>query len=473
MPDRARVGLEIDVQSRAAGKPVDESEPFRIALMGDFSGRANRGLKGGAREARPILLDRDNFDAVLKKCAPSLDLQIPGSPEPLHLFFTSLDDFRPEALRHLVSAPPSRREPPPEKARPQQPPPPPGGLLDQMVEAAEPASPRQAALRAGDLQGFLDRVTAGHTVPPPAPAELEAEARQAASNSEQLRSILHHPDFQALEAAWRSAFFLVRHLETGVDLKLYLLDISKQELRDDLQSAADLRRTDFFRQTAGPAADQPWAVLGANYSFSASPDDVNLLARIALIAAQQRVPFLAAAAPSVWGAGSLEGMPDPRDWEVDSTAAEYWQTLRQIPEAASIGLLAPHFLLRLPYGAGTDEVEGFAFEEMPGVPVRNHYLWGNPAVVGLCLLGQTFAREGWNMRPGAVREISGLPLHIYESDGESQTQPCTEALLTDRAADAIARHGVMPLLAERGGDRILLSRFQSVADPPRALAGRW
>lgn len=474
MPDRARVGIEIDVQSRAAGKPVDESEPFRIALMGDFSGRANRGLKGGAHEARPILLDRDNFDAVLKKCAPSLDLRIPGTPEPLHLAFTSLDDFRPEALSRLVSAPPSRRKPPPEKPRPQPPlPPAPGGLLDQMVEAAEPASPRQAASRAGDLQGFLDRVTAGHTVPSPEPGELEAQARVEASVSEQLRAVLHHADFQALEAAWRSAFFLVRRLETGADLKVFLFDISQQELRDDLEGAADLRRTDFFRHAAGLTADQPWAILGANYSFSASPDDVNLLARIALIAAQQRVPFLAAAEPSAWGARSLEGMPDPRDWEVDSTAAEYWQTLRQIPEAAFIGLLAPHFLLRLPYGAGTDEVEGFAFEELAGAPVPHPYLWGNPGVIGLCLLGQTFARDGWNMRPGAVRELSGLPLHVYERDGESQTQPCAEALLTDRAADAIARHGIMPLLAERGGDRLLLSRFQSLADPPRALAGRW
>lgn len=474
MPDRARVGIEIEVESRAAGKPLGESEPFRIALFGDFSGRANRGLKGAAHEARPIAVDRDNFDAVLKRHAPSLDLRISGSPEPIHLTFASLDDFRPEALRGIVSAAPGRSESSPKESQPPEPmPPSPGGLLDQMVEAAEPASPRQAAARAGDLQGFLNRVTAGQTLPRPDPRELETQARRESSVAEQLRAILHHPEFQALEAAWRSAFFLVQRLETGVDLKLFMFDISMQELRDDLEAAADLRRTDFFRHASGVAPDQPWALLGANYSFSASAEDVNLLARIALIAGQQRVPFLATAEPSVWGARSLEGMPDPRDWEVDSTAGEYWQTLRHLPEAAFVGLIAPRFLLRLPYGTGTAGVEGFAFEEMPGAPAHDQYLWGNPAITGLLLLGQTFTQEGWNMRPGAIREISGLPLHVYQRDGESQTQPCAEALLTDRAAEAIARHGIMPLLAERGGDRILLQRFHSVADPPRPLAGRW
>lgn len=468
------MGIEVEIESRSGGKPVDESQPFRIALFGDFSGRANRGLRGAGRDARPVLLDRDNFDAVLKKCAPSLDLRIPESPEPVHVGFASLDDFRPDALRHLVSAAPGRSDPFPAESRPVQPlPSPAGGLLDQIVEAADPEPPRQAPVRAGDLQQFLDQVTAGYTVPRPNPREIQEQAQVEASVSEQLRAILHHPDFQALEAAWRSAFFLVRRLETGVDLKIFLFDVSKQELRDDIEDTANLARTEFFRHAAGLAADQPWAVLGTNYSFSASPDDVNLLARIALIAAQQRVPFLAAAEPSVWGAGSLKGMPDPREWEVDSTSAEYWQTVRQLPEAAFIGLLAPRFLLRLPYGSETDEVEGFSFEEMPGAPAPDRYLWGNPALAALCLLGQSFLRDGWKMRPGTVREIPGLPVHVYQRNGESETQPCAEALLTDRAAEAIARHGIMPLLAERGGDRILLPRFQSVADPPRALAGRW
>ena len=64
--------LEVDVVStmeerRAMPEP---ETPFRILIMGDFSGRSNRSIieSGSALASRrPILVDRDNFDAVLAK----------------------------------------------------------------------------------------------------------------------------------------------------------------------------------------------------------------------------------------------------------------------------------------------------------------------------------------------------------------------------------------------------------------------
>ena len=86
-----------------------------------------------------------------------------------------------------------------------------------------------------------------------------------------MRRLLHHPNFQALEAAWRSVYFLVRRLETGSALKLCLLDISKQDLAADLLAVDDLTSSGTYRllveQTVGTAGGMPWALLLGAYTF--------------------------------------------------------------------------------------------------------------------------------------------------------------------------------------------------------------
>jgi type VI secretion system protein ImpC len=487
MPERSPVYAEIDVRTEPESLEIGHPKPFRIAVFGDFSGRSNRGVTPDARSARPIAIDRDNFDRVLAKLAPALEIETEGAGPLLSVRFTCLDDFHPDSLfrrlplfaklresRERPGGPaasptlktPSRQAPASSAA---------GNLLDRMLEESEsdpPAAPLKPA-RPGDLQAFIDRVVAGHLVPGKDPRQDQIVARLDAAISDEMRALLHHPDFQALEAAWRALFFLAQRLDTGVDLQIHLFDLSKQELRDDLNGATDLRATAFYRHVLTNASSDPWALLIGNFSFDARPEDVELLARVAMIAHQAGAPFFAGARPAILGCDSLEGMPDPRDWHPDSGAAQFWRALRELPEASSLGLFMPRFLLRLPYGKETSPTEEFPFEEMPGVPAHNEYLWGNPAMAGACLLGQTFSEEGWDLRPGAVREIARLPLHVYERDGESVAQPCAEAWLTDRAAELILESGVIPLVSARDSDRILLVRFQSVANPPKALAARW
>ena len=150
-----------------------------------------------------------------------------------------------------------------------------------------------------------------------------------------------------------------------------------------------------------------------------------------------------------------------------------WQALRTLPEAAYLGLALPRFVLRLPYGADTDPLEQFEFEEMAERPQHDDYLWGNPCFASICLLGQYFSADGWNLQTGAGGDIDSLPLHVYREADETRIKPCAEALLTERAADIIMNSGFMPLLSFRDQDRIRLARFQSLALPPTRLAGRW
>jgi type VI secretion system protein ImpC len=328
------------------------------------------------------------------------------------------------------------------------------------------------------LRRFVQAVVAPHVVPGADPRQPQLLAQVDRLTAESMRAILHHPDFQALEAAWRAMDLLVRRLDTDSNLKVFLIDVSKDELDAELGVTNDLTATAVYRllveQTVGTPGAEPWALLVGNYYFGATPEDVALLAKMARIAAAGGVPFLAAAHSSLLGCESLAATPHPRDWGeiLDFEFAPAWQELRKKPEAANVGLALPRFLLRLPYGRATQSCEQFDFEEFEADPNHEHYLWGNPGFICALLLGEGFSQCGWEMQPRGG-EAGSLPLHIYSEGGDSVVKPCAEALLTGAAVERILDEGLMPLISLKGQDAVRLVRFQSIASPARSLAGRW
>jgi type VI secretion system protein ImpC len=488
----AKVELDADEQP-APMLTVDSDTPFRILLLGDFSGRASRGAADAKLKGRrPMLVDRDNFDQVLER----LEVELPS------IRFAELDDFHPDRLYEQLpvfrtlrgtrerlsdratfpAAAAELREWAPAPPRPSEKPAPPPELngltpdellarmLDDSPEAIVPS-------RAADpFERLLHEIVAPHLEPKPDPQQAELVAQVDETIGGQMRAILHHPDFQSLEAAWRGLFFLVRRLETSADLKLYILDVSKEELAA-VTAADDLSDTALYRviveQTVGTPGAEPWAVVAGNYTFSGAPDDLLVLRALGRMCRAAGAPFLAGASPAIVGCDTLEGSPDPRTWEPDPRAGLLWKAFRQTPEATWIGLALPRFLLRLPYGESTSSTENFDFEEFPGTPEHEGYLWGNPALACLYLMGEGFSEYGWQFRPDQYHEIDGLPVHLYKQDGESVLKPCAEALLTERAAQAIMEKGLMVLASLKDSDRVRLLRFQSLADPPAALEGRW
>jgi type VI secretion system protein ImpC len=509
--------INLDVTAgviRAAGSP-DSETPFHVALLGDFSGRGNRGVcETGAKLAgrRAIAVDRDNFDKVMAKLAPEIRLPVGRDGATESLRFSELDDFLPDRLfeqaemfsrfrelRLRVEDPATfpavaaelglgghsgKREEPEPAPRPASPPSPEslagGSLLDQMVEQTEARGGESRPSRAPDeLQEFVRRVTEPHLVAASDPRQAEVLGLVDKAIGAQMRALLHVPDLQAIEAAWRAVYFLVRRLETGTQLKLFLIDISKEELAADLGPGVDIGTSGLYRliveKSVGTPGAEPWTLLVGNYTFGPGRADAELLGRVAKIAAAAGAPFLAAADPRLVGCASFAESPSPRDWrfELPTEDAQAWAALRGLPQASYLGLLLPRFLLRLPYGKNTRSVETFAFEEMAPQAAHEDYLWGNSAFAAALLLAQSFGEEGWDLRPGVVAAIDGLPLHVYERDGESELKPCAEALLTEEAAERIMERGIMPLVSLKGRDAVRLVRFQSIAQPLRALAGRW
>jgi type VI secretion system protein ImpC len=506
---RLDVELVSSTEETRVGRPEPET-PFKIAVLGDFRGRHNRGLAEKPTGRSFHQVDRDNLDEILRKLAPQLTLPILGKESPpISVRFSELDDFHPDSLyqkieifqalrdtREALKDPKTlaalakqlhggdvpQDEPPRDPARSLEAmiPPTGGGLLDQVLEVTESKAPNaETSSPSSEWDRFLRGLVSAHFEPDTLPQQREMVEATDAAAGELMRRIMHHPDFLALEAAWRGLQFLVSRLETDEYLTLYLLDVSKVELAGDLLATDDLRTTEFYRlfveQSVETPGGEPWAVVAGNYTFDQTGEDIEVLGRISRIMRRAGVPFISGAHPHLIGCESLSATPDPRDWRwlPEPEAARRWQMLRDLPEASHLGLALPRFLLRLPYGSDTDPVERFEFEEMPEGAEHTQYLWGNPAFACVCLLGQVFSDSSWDFRPGDILDVGDLPVHTFRKAGEPQIKPCAEILLTVDAAEKILDKGIMPLLSFKNQDRVRLGRFQSLADPPTRLSGPW
>ena len=429
--------VHIGAESERDPLELDPERPFRILLAGDFSGRSWRA--NPPQSFTPHLVDRDNFDEVLEKLKVGLELH--GIP----LTFREFEDFHPDRIYQSVplfqnlDQHVADREP----ARPAAPSKPPasGSLLDQMLGDDDPAPLPPVSLNdADDLGSFIKRVTQGHLEARPDPVQQQRVARRDALATELMQGILHHPRLQALEAAWRALFMLIRGLDTDGDLKLYILDITLPELVSELPAVQkELRKKG------------AWGVIAGNYTFAQSELDAQVLQRLGVFAESLGAPFIA------------EAQLPHGDVE------KPWQDLRKSAEAHWLGLALPRFLLRLPYGKGTDSIESFPFEEMPESE-HAAYLWGNPAFFCAYLLGKSFESQGWGMAR-LERRIDGLPIHVYREDGEPVAKPCAEVLMTEKDATTLMEAGFMPLASIKHEPAAMIVRFQSIAEPIAKLAG--
>jgi type VI secretion system protein ImpC len=509
--ERAEIGLTASMEESERVRP-DPDSPFRILLMGDFSGRSSRGVEDPESlgfDRLPIRVDRDNLEEVMEDLAVELRLRLHSDASPaITLRAREIDDLHPDRiyekaaafsglrrLREKLDDPASYEDaaaevrswfspraglPPPQP--PNTPPEEAAGrttsenLVSELLESA--AAAREKASSSANFDAFVQQVVQPHLAPAERRERAENVAAVEASVASWMRTILRDPDFQALEAAWRGLDFLVRRLETDGKLQVFVLDVTKTELAAALRSAEDLETSAPYRILVSETVETPgakrWSALAGLYTFDQSLEDVAMLGRLARTAHAAGAPFVAAASPHIAACESLSETPDPDGWRrVDATGAELWQALRELPESAFLGLALPRFLLRLPYGKDTDAIERFAFEEFGETYGHEDYLWGNPALACVCLLGQEFSESGWQLDPGARRDVENLPLHTRREDGRAINQPCAEVILSDRAAQRILDAGLMPLVSMRDHDKIRLVRFQSIADPPTALSGPW
>jgi type VI secretion system protein ImpC len=274
----------------------------------------------------------------------------------------------------------------------------------------------------------------------------------------QINEILHCAAFQRVESAWRGLHYLVGNTETDEQLKLRVMNISKAELYKTLKkykgSAWDQSPLfkKLYEEEYGQFGGHPFGALVADYYFDNSGPDVDLLAQMAKICAAAHAPFIAGASPAVMLMESWQELANPRDiaklFQTPEHAA--WRALRESADSRYIGLALPRFLARAPYGASSNPVDAFAFEEDTAEGDSSRYTWANAAYAMAANINRSFKDYGWCSRirgvesGGAVRE---LPVHVFPTDDGGIDAKCpTEIGISDRREAELSKAGFLPLV---------------------------
>jgi type VI secretion system protein ImpC len=295
--------------------------------------------------------------------------------------------------------------------------------------------------------------------------------------TEQVNLIMHHEDFQQLESAWRGLHYLVNNTETDETLKIKVFNVSKKELGRTLKK---FRGTAWdqspifkriYEEEYGQFGGEPFGTLVGDYYFDHSPQDVQLLQDMAQVAAAAHAPFLAAAAPTVMQMDSWNELANPRDLTKIFQTPEYaaWRSLRESEDSRYIGLCMPRFLARLPYGAKTEPVEEFAFEEETGMGESDKYTWCNSAYAMATNITRAFKLYGWTSNIRGIESggaVEGLPAHTFPDEDGGVAMKCpTEIAISDRREAELARNGFMPLIFKKNSDFAAFIGAQSLQQP--------
>lgn len=386
---------QLDASEAEPARPGAEA-PFRIVILGDFSGRTGRSAaKPPIKERKLLKIDFNNLEDVLESVGPQLELSL-ANDVAASIEFSELDDFHPDALMRSV---------------------------DHLSDSNDD------------------------------------DTRTAA-----MREVLHHPQFQALEGTWRGVEWLLRRVVKNSRIKALLLDLTHEELIDDLRANDDLKLSGIFQQLVasldGPDAD-PWGLIVGNFEFQPTTVDTEVLGRMAKIASAAGAPFLATMSTQVLD----ENIAGDEDFK------GAWEALRQLPEAASLGLATPKFLLRPPYGENYKPAEAFNFEEFGGQ--MSQYMWGQSSLAVACVLAKAFTDAGAVFKPGAVLQLEAMPMHAYRDANDDDVAVMTEIRFATTTGQQLTALGLMPVLAVRGRDWIELAVVRSVATEAGELVGLW
>jgi type VI secretion system protein ImpC len=313
-----------------------------------------------------------------------------------------------------------------------------------------------------DLRAIVERL---HTSDPDAAGEVVREwiATIDRMLSQQLAVILHHEDFQRLEATWRGLYYLVQQAPTGANLQVQVLNVSKRELLADPALSENALVAQIYEEAY--LGGRPLGLLVADYDFGKQPKDIELLALFADVAALAQAPFVAAAAPGLLGFERFTELTAPRDLAKLFAGADSapWKSFRESENSRYVALTLPRVLARLPYDRGGQPVEAFDFQEFVDGEDHDRYLWMSAAWPYAAVVANAFARHGWLEKTYGIEDarLEGLPT------GSRRWKGPTEVLVEGRYEYDLSRLGFLPLVDDRHRDCAVFMSAQSCQKPAR------
>jgi type VI secretion system protein ImpC len=351
-------------------------------------------------------------------------------------------------------------------------------LLDQIVEQGRFGVEAASRERGKDLvKEFVAQVLDG-SMTVAKDAEMMINARIAQIDhllSLQLNEILHHPSFQKLEGSWRGLKYLMDNSETGVGLKIRVLNASKKELLRDIEKAPEFDQSALFKkiyeEEYGVFGGAPFGALIGDFEFGKHPEDMALLEGMSHIAAQAHAPFVSAASHDLFNLEGYQQLDAPRDLAkiFDSTDYAKWKSFRQSEDSRYVALTLPRTLGRLPYGAETKPIDEFVYEEHVDGTDHSKYLWMNAAYALGSKMTQSYSLYGMCVAMRGVEGgglVEGLPTHNFATDEGDVAMKCpTEVPITDRREKELADLGFVPLVHCKGTDYAAFFSVQSCQKP--------
>jgi type VI secretion system protein ImpC len=306
----------------------------------------------------------------------------------------------------------------------------------------------------------------------------EMIARLDEKLSAQMNEVLHAPEFQQLESAWRGLNYLVFNSETDATLKIRVMNVGKMELYRNLKNNYPGARWDqsplfkaVYESEFGTLGGEPYGALVADFAFNHSAVDVQLLRDLSKVASASLAPLVAGADPNLLGMDSWRELMNPRDLGKLMDTPDYaaWKGLRDSVDSRYVALCMPRVLSRLPYGAKSEPVEEFAFEEDTDGNKGEKYGWMNAAYVMATNINRAYKEYGWTVRIRGVEsggEVLNLPTHTFPTDDGGVDLKCpTEISITDRREGELSKAGLISIVHRKNTDKAAFIGAQSVYKP--------
>ena len=291
----------------------------------------------------------------------------------------------------------------------------------------------------------------------------------------QVNAIMHAPAVKALETAWRGAKYLVDEIEFRENVRLELMNATKDDLLADFRDAPEVTHTGLYRtvykEALGVFGGKPYGVMCSTFDFGPGAEDIELLRGCAQVGAIAHVPFLANVGASMFGKESFAEIPQLKDLAAMFEHPRYqaWNAFRDSEDARYVGLCMPRFMLRAPYGSRESElkVRDFDFNEEV-IGKHDNYLWGPASIALTAKIAASFAEYRWC--PNIIGPLGGgavhnLPLHQYEQGGELITKNPCEAAIEDRKEFEFAEQGFVALIPRKDSNNAAFFSANSVQRP--------
>ncbi|WP_277967153.1 type VI secretion system contractile sheath large subunit [Pantoea trifolii] len=292
--------------------------------------------------------------------------------------------------------------------------------------------------------------------------------------SRQLDAVMHHDEFQKVESAWRGLKSLVDKTDFRQNVKIEVLDVSKDDLRQDFEDAPEIIQSGLYLQTYVAEYDTPGgepigAVISA-YEFDASAQDIALLRNLSKVAASAHMPFIGSVGPQFFLKDSMEEVAAIKDIGNYFDRAEYikWKSFRDTDDARYIGLTMPRVLGRLPYGPDTVPVRSFNYIEEVKGPDHDKYLWTNASFAFAANMVQSFISNGWCVQirgPQAGGAVQDLPIHLYDLGTGNQVKIPSEVMIPETREFEFANLGFIPLSYYKNRDYACFFSANSTQKP--------